>query len=161
MRRIPLRVGSGRQKWHYQLMKHNQLCAIAHNVADSMVSGAFIIGHYPLDVFGEAASNAEGVIVIDYLTGRITRGSASLELCEAALLFAEALPSFCNQHGADVKDFETLSVTFEGRSKARRVLLSVTDRTGRSSMTEYAGTPLKRIRVLDRLGRVRRIPRKH
>jgi len=140
-------------------MKHDQLCAIGHNVADSMASGlAFLIGCYPVDVFGEAA-NSEGVIEIDFLHGKIVRGSASDSLRSATLRFAEVLPAFCRENGADISDFEALSVTFDATLQEKRATLYVADRAGRASFTEYAGIPLKRLRVLDSNGRIRRSPR--
>jgi len=125
-----------------------------------MASGlAFVIGYHPVDVFGEAAANSDSVIEIDFLRGEIMRGTASKNLRLAALRFAERLPSFCHENGTDVSDFEALSVTFEAAPPERRAALYVADRTGRASTTEYAGVPLKRLMVLDGLGRVRRSPR--
>lgn len=142
-------------------MKHDELCAIGHNVADSLASGlAFVIGYHPTDVFGEAASDGDGVIEIDFLHGRIVRGMASDNLRSAALRFAEVLPSFCRDNGADVADFTALSATFNATALEKWVVLTIGDRTGCRSVTEYAGTPLKRLRVLDHLGRIRRAPRR-
>ena len=148
------------QLWQHRHMKHNELCAIAHNVADSMASGlAFVIGYYPVDVFGEAANSSDGLIEIDFLRGAVTRGVPSDNLRSAALRFAERLPSFCRESDADVSDFEALSVTFEATPTENRAKIQVSDRAGRSSTTVYAGTPLKRLKVLDNLGRVRRAER--
>ena len=151
---------SGQWLWQHQRMKHNELCAIAHNVADSMASGlALIIGYHPVDVFGEAANSSDGLIEIDFLRGMVLRGVPSENLRLAALRFAERLPSFCHENGADISDFEALSVTFEAAPTENRAKLYVADRTGRRSTTVYAGTPLKRLKVLDKLGRARRSPR--
>lgn len=141
-------------------MKHDRLCAIGHNFADSMASGlCFVIGHHSLDVFEEAASSSDGVIEVDFLHGLVLRGSGSDSLRSAAVRFSEVLPSFCRENGADVSDFEALSATFYATPLERCVRLHVADRTGRSSVTEYAGVPLKRLRMLDHLGRIRRAPR--
>jgi hypothetical protein len=153
-------VVSGQKRWHYLGMKHDRLCAIGHNLADSMASGlAFVIGYHPMDVFGEAASSPGGVIEVDFLKGGIVRGEASENLKAAAARFAEVLPVFCQQNGAEAEDFVALSAAFEATALQRRVLLVITDRNGHSSTTEYAGRPLKRVRVLDSLGRIRRTPR--
>ncbi|WP_375194937.1 hypothetical protein [Sphingobium sp.] len=142
-------------------MKHDRLCAIGHNLADSMASGlGFVIGYYPMDVFGEAAFSPMGAIEVDFLNGHILRGEASDSLQAAAAHYAEALPEFCRANGADPADFENLSATFDSTALERRVVLKVTDRRGRSSTTEYAGVPLKRLRVLDSLGRIRTTPRR-
>ena len=141
-------------------MKHDQLCAIGHNLADSVASGlAFVIGYHPVDVFGEAAASSGGLIEIDFLRGAITRGAPSPNLSSAALRFAERLPSFCSENSAEVSDFTALLVTFQATPTVNRATLYVADRTGHRSATEYAGIPLKRLRVVDRLGRVRRSPR--
>ena len=142
-------------------MKHDHLCAIGHNLADSMASGlGFVIGYHPMDVFGEAASSRGGVIEVDFLNGRIVRGEASDNLKAAAARFAEILPGFCRDNRAEASDFANLSAVFDATTLERRVSLFVTDRNGHSSTTEYAGIPLKRLRVLDNLGRIRRTPRR-
>lgn len=141
-------------------MKHDRLCAIGHNLADSMASGlGIVIAYYPMDVFGEAASSPEALIEVDFLNGRVVRGKPSEELEAAVALFAEVLPEFCQSNGAAVTDFKALSATFNTTALGRQVLLSVTDQSGRSSTTEYRGVPLKRLKVLDDLGRIRKNPR--
>lgn len=125
-----------------------------------MASGlGFVIGHYPMDVFGEAASSPEALIEVDFLNGRVVRGKPSGSLEIAATLFAKALPEFCESNGAKASDFKVLSATFDATSLGQRVLLSITDQSGRSSTTEYRGVPLKRLKVLDGLGRIRKKPR--
>ena len=142
-------------------MKHDRLCAIGHNLADSMASGlGFVIGYHEMDVFGEAASSLGGVIEVDFLNGCVIRGEASDSLKAAVAQFAKALPDFCRENGAEATDFQALSVVFDATALERRALLAVTDRNGHSSTTEYAGIPLKRLRVLDDFGRVRRAPRR-
>jgi len=142
-------------------MKHNRLCAIAHNFADSLASGlCFVIGYHPVDVFGEAASTEEGIIEVDFLQGQIVGGQASENLKLAVARFAEVLPKFCRDNGADVADFETLSAAFSAKMLDRQALITVKDRNGHLSITEYAGVPLKRPRVVDGLGRIRREPRR-
>lgn len=125
-----------------------------------MASGlGFVIGHYPMDVFGEAASSPEGLIEVDFLNGRVVRGRSSGNLEMAVARFAEALPKFCERNGAQAADFKVLSATFDATPLGQRVLLLVTDQSGRSSTTEYRGVPLKRLKVLDDLGRIRKRPR--
>lgn len=118
-----------------------------------------MIGYHPVDIFAEAGLSKDGVIEVDFLHGLIVRGNASGKLKAAAASFAGVLPRFCQDNGASVADFEALSATFEVTTLERRVLLTVADRRGRRSVTEYRGIPLKRLRVLDRLGRIRRVGR--
>ncbi|HUD30787.1 MAG TPA: hypothetical protein VMQ93_18115 [Novosphingobium sp.] len=142
-------------------MKHYRLCAIGHNLADSMASGlGFVIGYHPMDVFSEAALSSDGMIEVDFLRGCIVRGEASENLKAAAARFAEVLPKFCQQNGAQVADFESLSAVFDAKAVEPRVFLTVTDQNGHSSTTDYMGLPLKRVRVIDELGRIRRKPRR-
>ena len=142
-------------------MKHDRLCSIGHNLADSMASGlAFVIGVWNLDVFGEAAASPEGLMEVDFLNGTIVRGRASDKLRAATVRFAEVFPTFCEKHGAEAADFKKLRAVFRGRGQECRVTLHVTDSEGVSSSTEYRGLPLKRLKVLDDLGRIRKMPRK-
>ncbi|WP_156418553.1 hypothetical protein [Aureimonas sp. D3] len=141
-------------------MKHDQLCAIGHNIADSLASGqSFVIGYHPVDVFGEAASSEDGLIEIDFLRGRIVQGRASPNLRSAVLGFAKAFPAFCQRNAAKSTDFRELSGTFGAGRSIPWVKVYVTDRNGRRSSTNYEGIPLKRIWSLDPLGRRRRVPR--
>jgi hypothetical protein len=140
-------------------VKHAQLRAIAHNLADSIAGGlSFVLGIYELDVFGEARISPGGAIAIDFLAGKVTEGQASASLSRAAALAAETLPDFCRKHGASTADFAELSVRFFSDSVGHRAEVAVTDDTGIRSVTEYSGIPLKRVRVLDPLGRLRPAP---
>lgn len=136
-------------------MKHDQLCAIAHNLVDSMASGlCFVIGLYTVDVFADAGNSEGGVITVDFLGGTIPQGKASPALLGAAQAFARELPEFCRRQGGSAEDFAELSASFSARD--RFVTIAVTDRNGRRSVIDYAGSPLTRPRVLDPLGRIRR-----
>lgn len=144
----------------WRVMKHGILCAIGHNLADSMASGlAFLIGYRELHVFDEVAASPDGAIEVDFLSGKILRGSASDNLALAARQYAEILPSFSLANGAEASDFTSLSAVFERKNLKHHVTVSFTDKSGRSSTTDYAGLPLKRLIELDALGRIRKVPR--
>ncbi|MDX8531437.1 hypothetical protein RFM41_03640 [Mesorhizobium sp. VK25A] len=137
--------------------EHERLCAIAHNFADSMASGlSFVVGFYSTDVFEEAATSPGGVIEIDFLQGTIVRGRPSDGLKSAAAIFGQAFPDFCKKNGAEVTDFRSFLAAFHVKGGRPGAVLTVVDRGGRRSLTEYDGVPLKRLRVLDALGRIRR-----
>lgn len=141
-------------------MKHDQLCAIGHNLADSLASGlCFVIGYRDTDVFGEAAASEDGVIEVDFLKGTIVQGRASDGLKDAAREYSEALPDFCRRNGAEAADFTSLTATFDATPTERRAIVTVVDREGHGSQITYYGIPLKRPKVLDPLGRVRRAGR--
>ncbi len=122
-----------------------------------MASGlGFVVGYCQTDVFGEAATSPGGVIEIDFLHGSIVRGRHSDQLKNAAATFGQAFPAFCTKNGAEVADFQSFLAAFDARGGMCRAMLTIVDRNGRRSLTEYDGVPLKRLRVLDTLGRIRR-----
>ena len=135
-------------------MKHDQLRSIAHNLADSLACGCFIIGYADIDMAAEAMANPDGEIVVDFLTGIIV-GRASLELREVMASFAEAIPDFCVKNGVDAADFAKLTAKFSFDVLELRTEVAVADRKGRHTTDRYVGIPLKRPRVLDGLGRIR------
>jgi hypothetical protein len=109
---------------------------------------------YQMDVFGEAARSRDGVVTIDFLTGKATRGDVSSSLARAIKLYRKVLPKFCAKHGASLQDFTEPSVDYYGVAR-RRVVVTVKDRNGHQCVDEYVGWPLKRIKFVDRLGRIR------
>lgn len=122
-----------------------------------MASGlGFVVGYCQTDVFGEAATTTGGVIEIDFLRGSVVRGRPSDQLKSAAVMFGQAFPAFCKKNGAEVTDFQSFLAAFDAIGGRCRAVLTVVDRNGRRSLTEYDGVPLKRLRVLDTLGRIRR-----
>jgi hypothetical protein len=67
-------------------MKHGELRAIGHNLADSLARGVcFVIGHFDTDVYGEAALSPGGALTIDFLGGRVTAAFMEQELCHWAI----------------------------------------------------------------------------
>jgi hypothetical protein len=140
-------------------MKHAELRACAHNVADSLASGiGLMIGHYNMDVFGEASRSPGGAITVDFLGGLVVEGEASEPLQEAVGLYRAAFSNLCGLAGGSVRDVVEAKARFWQTPIGRRFTVSVADTAGRSSTTEYAGVPGRRVKVLDGLGRVRRKP---
>ena len=141
-------------------MKHAQLTAIAHNIADSMASGlCFVIGIYQVDVFAEAKRNDPPSLTVDFIGGQVVEGAASQSLQRAVELFRERLPGFCEKHGALISDFAEFRVRFESLRLGPRFVVMITDSRGTRSETEYAGIPGRRIKILDDQGRIRPKPR--
>jgi hypothetical protein len=137
-------------------MKIGTLRAIAHNIADSLGSGiGLLIGVYGMNVFGEANSSPDGVVCIDFLAGKATKGKISRVLKAAIAKYRTALPNLCAKHGASIEDFRTLTASFSTKGLNRRIVVTVRDRLGRCCVDEYIGTPARRVKVTDRLGRVR------
>lgn len=137
-------------------MKIGALRGIAHNVADSLGSGiGLLIGVYDMNVFGEARKSPRGVISIDFLSGKATRGNVSPSLKAAIAKYRNSLPALCAKHGASVEDFKTLSARYSMDTLNRRIVVTVRDRDGRCYADEYVGTPARHVKVTDRLGRIR------
>jgi hypothetical protein len=140
-------------------MKHAELRAIAHNVADSFASGVgLMIGYYEMDVFGEAGRSPGGAIIVDFLHGTVLEGEASPSLRKAVGLYRDALAALCTNAGGSIEDFRELKVRFWASYTKARFTITVEDSAGRRSTTEYGGLPGQRVKVLDQLGRLRPKP---
>ncbi|MGD0721989.1 MAG: hypothetical protein ABR970_13205 [Roseiarcus sp.] len=139
-------------------MKFGDLRSLAHNLADSFASGVgLLVGVHAMDVFGEAARSPGGFIEVDFLAGRASGGPPSASLERAIALYRDALPGFCARHRAEVPAFRTLRARYWVGYDGRRYRVTIEDRNGRRSVDDYQGAPGRRVRVLDRLGRVRRL----
>ncbi|MCV9965849.1 hypothetical protein OIU34_28670 [Pararhizobium sp. BT-229] len=137
-------------------MKHSELCAVAHNLADSLASGrGFLVGYFPTEIFAEAAQSSEGHITVDFLTGQITGGQPSDSLRKAIALYINAVPAFFKKHGASISDVREVIVRYHAQLLGNRFTVTVVDARGRRSSAEYGGVPGKRLKAIDELGRLR------
>jgi hypothetical protein len=140
-------------------MKHAELRAIVHNVADSLGSGiGLMIGHYEINVYGEAQRSPEGAITVDFLQGTVIEGDPSAALAASVALYRDALASLCLKAGGFVADFAEAKARFWSDALTQRFTVTVAGQDGRRSTTDYAGTPGRRVRILDALGRLRPKP---
>jgi hypothetical protein len=140
-------------------MKHAELRAIVHNVADSLASGiGLLIGYYQMDVFGDASRSGDGSLTVDLLAGSVADGTASESLSRAVSLYKDALANLCAQAGGSVADLREAKVRFWSDALSPRFAVTIEDTRGRRSTTEYAGVPGKRLKVTDALGRLRPQP---
>ena len=131
-------------------MKHNELRAIAHNIADSLASGmGFPIGVYYTNIFEEAQKNVEAVIVVDFLKGIASSGAVSDSLAKAIGLYQGALEELCERHGGSISCFRKLEVRYSNAAMNPWVIITIEDEKGKLSTDEYTGLPLKRIKALD------------
>jgi hypothetical protein len=139
------------------MTKFDELRAIAHNLADSFGSGiGLLIGAYTMDVYGEARSAPDGVVTVDFLAGTIAGGKPSPTLARAAAKYRDALPEFCDKHGAAASAFRELTARYAADELGRPgFVVTVVDREGRLSADRYVGTPGRRAKILDPLGRLR------
>jgi hypothetical protein len=138
-------------------MKFDDLRSIGHNIADSLASGiGLLIGVYETDVFGEASRSPGGFLTVDFLAGRCEAGNPSLALASAVARYGVSLAELCKKHGASRSDFRRLTARYSSDPLDRRFTVTVEDRRGHRSVDEYVGSPGRRQKVLDALGRVRR-----
>jgi hypothetical protein len=140
-------------------MKHTELRALVHNVADSLASGiGLMIGYYEMDVYGEAQRSPTGVITVDFLKGTVIEGDPSPSLVKAVSLYRDALANQCLKAGASIDDFVEAKARFWPDLLSGRFSVTVAGKDGRRSTTDYAGTPGQRLKILDGLGRLRPKP---
>jgi len=134
-------------------VKFRQLESIAHNIADSLGSGiGILVGHYEMDVFGEAARSPEGYILVDFLTGTSSGGAPSPYFAKAIASYQNGLVDLCEKHGTRPTAFRELTARY---SAPRHIIVTVRSEAGRHSSREFVGTPARRPRVLDQQGRAR------
>jgi len=130
-------------------MKFGELKSIGHNIADSLASGCgFLIGYYPIDIFGEASNTPEGYVTVDFLAATTEGGHPSKSLAQAITLYSHALKDLCDRHKVELSSFKTLKARFGiDRVYGRHFTVTVEDQGGRQSVDSYLGVPGRRIRI--------------
>lgn len=129
-------------------MKFDTLKSVGHSIADSLSSGiCLLIGHYDVDIFGEASESSEGYMEVDFLTGYITGSPASASLLRAVGLFRDIVPEQCKKQGADYSSLARLVVRFGTDAVyGPHFTVTVEDVNGRKSTEQYVGRPGKKLR---------------
>jgi hypothetical protein len=117
-----------------------------------------MIGHYEMDVYGEGQRSPKGAITVDFLQGTVIEGEPSASLAAAVALYRDALERLCSKAGGSVTEFAEAKARFCSDALSQRFTVTVESQDGRRSTTEYAGTPGKRVKKLDALGRLRPKP---
>lgn len=136
-------------------MKFDELKSIAHNIADSLASGAsLLINRWELEIFEEARRSAEGYITVDFLTGETRGGVPSPPLASAVKLLSDAFTDLCKRHGTTPSDFQALTARYYVDQTGRRFEVTVVNDRGRCSIDVYDGNEA-RLRVRDPSGRLR------
>lgn len=138
------------------MSKFNKQRAVGHNIADSVASGiGLMVGIYSMDVYAEAAASPNGYIDVDFLTGATSGGAVTQTFADAIKKYQAALPKLCESHGIEVADFRKLTARFSGQGVLKGFSVTTEDHQSRCSTDEFSGSPGKRVKVLDRLGRIR------
>jgi hypothetical protein len=130
-------------------MRHADLRAVGHNIADSVASGiGLMIGVYDMDIFKEARSQAPGYIEVDFLVGTSSGVPASESLQIAIALYTRAaLPDLCAKHSVDVSEVRSIRARFGVDSAlGRTYVVTVEDARGKRSETQYLAWPGRRLR---------------
>jgi hypothetical protein len=124
-------------------MKFGELRSIVHNAADSLGSGiGLMIGAYDMDIYAEAGRSPNGVIAVDFLTGRIIEGEASESLRKAVELYRTAFDELCARHGVEPWSFKVATARFgTDSSVGRHFTVYVEDRDGRVATDRFLGSP--------------------
>ena len=138
-------------------MKHDELRAVAHNAAASLAGGcSFLIGVYDVDVLAAARQSPEGEVTVDFLRGTVSGAPSSSPLAQAVGLFPDALPTLFAKHGISASAFNELTARYWATPQGLRFTVSVMDKSGQATETEYGDYNGQRTKILDALGRMRR-----
>ncbi|WP_425102258.1 hypothetical protein [Tropicibacter sp. S64] len=148
-------------------MKHGKLHSVAHNYAASLSGGlSFVVPHQVIHsaVYAEAAATADGFIVVDFLSGRVTGACDGSELENIIPLFRAAFPAFCARHGVDHAAYRSCLVRFVAGPGGNicvagpggnSYVITVEDRCGVRTAREYLAAQGRRSMEMDALGRMR------
>jgi hypothetical protein len=140
-------------------MKHAQLQAIVHNVADSLGSGiCLMIGYYAVDVYFDARNSPTGTIKVDLLRGVVVEGDAGEALLGALKQIPAALAEQCERAGGSWDEYRRAEVVFYGRRTEPGFTIVVEDQNGKCTETDYQGWPARRPMVFGDNGRLFRKP---
>jgi hypothetical protein len=143
-------------------MKHDQLRSIAHNAAASLASGcSFLVGVYDLDVFREASQSPRDEIVVDFLRGTVSGTPLNSRLPEVVAKFPKAIEGLCERHGVQIAGISEMLASYRVTPQGGRFLVTVADKMGRRTETDYGGYDGQRTKVLDDMGRLRPRPVRH
>lgn len=147
-------------------MKRAVLRAAVHNALDSFTSGcslAFAIEDYEFPFWMLLWNMPDRVFEADVLTGvvatpRPDKGLRSyLRLTNAVAVLADEMPAFLRKHGCTPNSIDSVAVRFENNWTRRKcVTVTIVMVDGTRLTDAYHGTPLRRRRIRDQLGRVRR-----
>jgi hypothetical protein len=136
-------------------MKHAQLQAIVHNVADSLGSGiSLMTGFYDLDVYSDARKSPDGALRVDLLRGVVTEGDAEVNLLAALNRVPAALAAQCEKCGGSWDEFKRAEVIFRGNPFEIGFTIIVEDHSGKYTETDYSGSPAQRVLAIDGYGRL-------
>lgn len=128
-------------------MKFDTLAALAHNLADSLGSGASdLFNFWDQHVFNDVENDPERLIEIDLLAGEVTRGQASEPLRRVVTFSPSALATLCLKHSVEPSAFRRLLASYTVADDEPEFTVTLEDQHGRSRSDTYRGLPGKRLR---------------
>jgi hypothetical protein len=128
-------------------MKFDALIAVAHNLADSLGSGASdLFQFWDQHVFNDVENEPDGRIEIDLLAGQVTTGEASEPLRRVVAFGPSALATLCSKHSIEPTAFRRLLACYTLADGERQFTVTVEDQQGRSRSGTYSGPYGKRVR---------------
>jgi len=128
-------------------VKFGVLQSALHNAADSLGSGiGLMVGVYEMDIYGEAGRSPDGVISVDFLTGKVIEGEASPSLRKAVELYRTAFDELCIRHGVEPWSFRVATARFgTDAALGPPFTVHVEDREGRIATDRFIGSPGRRL----------------
>ena len=127
-------------------MKFDVMAAVAHNLADSLGSGASdLFGFWDQHVFNEVENDADQRIEIDLLMGQVTRGAASEPLRRVVAIAPAVLATLCSKHSIEPSAFRRLLVSYTLADGERQFTVTLEDQHGRCRSDSYSGPNSKRV----------------
>lgn len=118
-------------------------------------------GFYDLRVYQDALQSEGGVLTIHLLHGVVVACQPSADLAAAVALLPREFDRLIRSRGFESKDCLRALASFQVNQITRWFRLIVEDISGRVTETDYEGSPARRVKGLDPLGRRRRRPVRH
>jgi hypothetical protein len=127
-------------------MKFDDLCSVAHNIADSLGSGASSLFNFWTDyVYSNALQSPDQQLEVDFLKGQVLSGKGSDELSKVLAYSPQVLGDLCQRHGFAPSSYRRLSARYMASTYGRQFSVIVEDECGRSRTTHYDGITGKRL----------------
>ncbi|WP_454796910.1 hypothetical protein [Novosphingobium lindaniclasticum] len=120
-------------------MKFDDLCSLAHNVADSFGSGASLLFNYGFYPYDDAKRSEDGLLEVDFLNGQVISGLPCNEVRERVSFAPKVITDLCARYGQSSDVFAILRARYVVTAVGRRYEVTVTDRGGRTRIDLYDG----------------------
>lgn len=142
-------------------MKHDALRSAAHNIADSLASEcSSYLGYREIKLWDAVDRQPAHSLLFDALTGEAIDAEIDADLRRDLADFSIFVGALLRDQSCNPEDVTTLRIEFRRSSleplSRKEVRVTVAQRNGRQSTDIYLGAVLKRPRLVDSRGRIRR-----